>query len=211
MNSVWINNNKNNKKLTVFFNGWGFDETAVKHLNCEDYNVLSVQDYRNFEFDFSLFNFDKYEKKYLVCWSMGVYVSDIFSEYFKNFNKKIAINGTQKMIDDEFGIPTRVYSLTLRHFNETSREKFVQNMFNGKEQHSISPKRNLEELKQELQSLNELNVYASLNFDKVYISTQDKIVPAKNQLNYWLNKTSTELLNAPHYPFFEFKNWKDIL
>ena len=50
-----------------------------------------INDYRNFELDFSQFNFEKYSEKYLICWSMGVYVSNLFIEEFNCFNKKIAI------------------------------------------------------------------------------------------------------------------------
>ena len=39
MKYKWLNNVKN-KKLIIFFNGWGMDENVVKHLDCEDYDVL---------------------------------------------------------------------------------------------------------------------------------------------------------------------------
>ena len=140
---------------------------------------------------------------------MGVMVSNLFSAQFDNFDKKIAINGTPKITDDKFGIPERIFSLTLKRFNETSCEKFAKNMFNGNCE--IKPKRPWQELKQELESLNLIETEQTICFDKAYISTEDKIVPSQNQLNYWLNKTSTELLRAPHYPFVLFKNWKEIL
>lgn len=203
----WLKRTEQNKELIVFFNGWGFDADVIRHLNCENFDVLVISDYRNF--NFKELNFDKYEKKYLISWSMGVMVSNLFCSYFDNFDKKIAINGTPKMIDDEFGIPERIFNLTLKRFNETSCEKFTQNMFNGDGE--IRPKRQWQELKQELESLNSVKTELTMCFDKAYISTEDKIVPARNQLNYWLNKTSTELLSAPHYPFNYFKSWQDIL
>ncbi|MBR6163195.1 DUF452 family protein [bacterium] len=209
MNFVWLNKEEKNSSLIVFFNGWGFDETAVKHLSYSGFDVLVLFDYRDLNFDFKQFDFKKYDKKYLICWSMGVYVSNLFKSEFNDFDRKIAINGTQKMIDDEFGIPKRIYILTLSRFNEKSCEKFVQNMFNGNG--SVKLKRPTEELKEELESLNNLKITDFLKFDKACISTEDRIVPSKNQVNYWLNRTSTELLSAPHYPFNLFKSWEELI
>ena len=121
MQYKWLNK-QNNKKLIVFFNGWGMDEKAVEHLECNNYDILTFYDYRNFEIE--TFDFSKYEKKYLIAWSMGVYVCNYFYDLFKNFDKFIAINGTQKPIDDEFGIPKIIYNLTVENFNDLSCAKF---------------------------------------------------------------------------------------
>ncbi len=211
MNFVWLNKDEKNSSLIVFFNGWGFDETAVKHLGTDGFDVLALFDYRNFEMNFEQFSFEKYDKKYLIAWSMGVYVSNLFKPEFDCFDRKIAINGTQKMIDDEFGIPKRIYNLTLSRFNEQSSKKFVQNMFNGEVDGSVKPKRSTDDLKAELESINNIVLKDFLKFDKAFISTEDKIVPSKNQIDYWLNRTSTQLLSAPHYPFYQFSEWKELL
>lgn len=210
MKTEFINYDEKNSGLIIFFNGWGFDSEVVRHLSCDGYNVCAVSDYRNLNWDFEEINIEKYEKKYLICWSMGVYVSSVFKQIFDKFDKKIAINGTPKMIDDDFGIPKRVYSLTLKRFNEESSIKFAQNMFNSADI-TVKPARETEELREELQNLNDIEINSELSFSKAYISTEDKIIPAKNQLNYWLNKTSTELLNAPHYPFSLFNSWSELL
>ena len=208
MKSSWLNFEDKNKELIVFFNGWGFDEYVVKSLDAKGFDVIVIYDYQDLDFDFSHINFKKYEKKHLICWSMGVMVSNLFGSIFDDFNSKIAINGTPEMIDDEFGIPKRIFALTLKRFNEESAKKFAQNMFG---ETLITPKRSVEELKQELESLNTVKIDVPMCFDKAYISTEDKIVPAKNQLNYWLNKTSTQLLNCQHYPFNQFKRWSELL
>ena len=72
MQYFWLNQKKENKKLILFFNGWGMNEAPVNHLKNDDFDVLILFDYRNFDFDFNQFDFSKYEKKYLICWSMGV-------------------------------------------------------------------------------------------------------------------------------------------
>ena len=53
MKYKWLNRN-NNQKLIVFFNGWGIDENIVKHLDCEDYDVLMFYDYNTLDVDFNL-------------------------------------------------------------------------------------------------------------------------------------------------------------
>ena len=60
MKYKWLNRGENNK-IILFFNGWGMDENVVKHLDCEDYDVLMFYDYNTLETD--LFNklFEQYE------------------------------------------------------------------------------------------------------------------------------------------------------
>ena len=65
MEYKWLNK-KNNKKLIIFFNGWGMDEKIVSDLCAQNYDILTLFDYRTIEtpdFDFS-----NYEKKYLIAW-----------------------------------------------------------------------------------------------------------------------------------------------
>ena len=122
MQYKWLNK-KDNKNLIVFFNGWGMDEKVVKHLNYDDFDVLTFYDYRSFELD--NFDFSKYENKILIAWSMGVYVCNYFYEQFKNFDSFVAVNGTQKPIDENYGIPPMIYNLTVDNFNELSCYKFI--------------------------------------------------------------------------------------
>ena len=40
MQHFWLNKQENNKKLIVFFNGWGMNETPIKHLINEIFNLI---------------------------------------------------------------------------------------------------------------------------------------------------------------------------
>ena len=211
MQYFWLNK-KENKKLIVFFNGWGMNETPVQHLAYNDFDVLILYDYRNLNFDLSQFDFSSYSEKYLVCWSMGVYVSNLFKKDLKDFDKKIAINGTSKIIDDNFGIPTRIYKVTIKFFNEDSCDKFIKNMFNGgKLNPNVTIEKTLEELKEELISIQNVALDDALDFDYAIISSDDKIIPTKNQINFWQNKTKIKQISSTHYPFENFKNWSELL
>ncbi|MBQ7287984.1 MAG: DUF452 family protein [Candidatus Gastranaerophilales bacterium] len=212
MQYFWLNKKDENKKLILFFNGWAMNETPVQHLKNDDFDVLVLFDYRDVDFNLAQFNFSKYDEKYLVCWSMGVYVANLFKKDLFDFDKKIAINGTTSIIDDNFGIPEKIYKITVKLMNEDSCDKFIKNMFdNGKLNPNITITRSLAELKEELISIQKIELKEELAFDKAIISELDRIVPTKNQLNFWQNKTKIEKINSTHCPFEIYSKWTDLI
>ena len=208
MQYKWLNK-KDNKNLIVFFNGWGMDEKVVEHLSFTDYDVLTFSDYRTFEID--NFDFSNYENKVLIAWSMGVYVCCYFYEQFKNFDKFIAINGTQKPIDENYGIPPMIYNLTVDNFNELSCSKFMKKISTTTDLKEYSS-RSLDELKQELISIRNLKVEKLFEFDKAILSTKDRIFPFKNMHNYWTEQ-QVEIIEVEkaHYIFDSYLNWSDLV
>ena len=180
MQYKWLNK-ENNKNLIVFFNGWGMDEKIVSDLYAQNNDILTLFDYRTIEtpdFDFS-----NYEKKYLIAWSMGVFVCNYFYEQYKNFNRYIAINGTLKPIDDNYGIPKSIYDLTVANFNEMSCSKFMRKISATKNLQEYTS-RSLNELKEELIAIRDLKVNNFLPFDTAFLSIKDRIFPFKNMLNF---------------------------
>jgi biotin synthesis protein BioG len=208
MQYKWLNRN-NNKKLIVFFNGWGMNEKIVSNLAFEDFDVLTFFDYRTFEmpdFDFSI-----YEKKYLIAWSMGVYVCNVFYDKLKNFDRFLAINGTQNPIDDNFGIPVLAYNMTIDNFNELTCKKFMKKISSVVDLSEFNT-RSLAELKQELISIRDLKAKQYLSFNKAIISNKDRIFPYKNMVNFWQEK-KVQIIEKDgyHYLFDQYKNWGDLL
>jgi len=208
--------NENNKKLIIFFNGWGMDEIIISHLDRENFDLLVFYDYRDLELDTSVFDLEKYFEKHIIAWSMGVMVSTLFD--FENINSRTAINGTIKAIDDNYGIPLKIYDLTIKGFSEFSIRKFMKRMFDEKPPIDNSSNRDLDSQKEELIKLMEVNqeVNQGINdvaskerkFDRVLVSDTDNIIPTKNQLNYWHNP---EIIKGGHCPFFKYKSWKELL
>lgn len=198
----------NNKKLVIFFNGWGMDEKIVSHLNREEYDVLVLFDYRDLDIQFP--DLTKYDEKYVVAWSMGVMISTLFDGEFGNIKKYIAINGTPKPIDDKYGIPERVYKLTVRGFNQASCQKFMERMFTEIPPIDKFSERSLDSQKEELQNLMGIEG-RYVSFDKVIVSDEDKIIPTKNQLNYWKNPAIIEKIEGGHCPFYKISKWSEIL
>lgn len=199
----WLNR-KNNKELIIFFNGWGMDESVVSHLDCGNYDVLMFYDYNSLNTDFNFQQLNEYSKKHLVSWSMGVMTATLFDI---NPDSAIAINGTLKPIDNQFGIPERIYDLTIKGFNQKGAERFIRSMFD-KEVTTINIKRNLDNQKSELAVLKTYSANSDFQYSKVYISDNDKIIPTKNQCAYW-NKVPN--LSSGHCPFFLFNKWEDVL
>jgi len=51
----------------------------------------------------------------------------------------------------------------------------------------------------------------TLDFDYTIISSDDKIIPTKNQINFWQNKAQIKQINSTHCPFENFKSWSELL
>ena len=143
---------------------------------------------------------------------MGVYVANLFYSELNLFDKKIAINGTAKIIDDNFGIPEKVYKITTKFLNEDSKDKFIKNMFkNGELNPNITITRELTELKEELVSIQKIKIEKELKFNKAIISNDDRIIPTKNQIAFWKDKTQIVQIDSTHCPFEIYKSWQEIV
>lgn len=206
-------NKQNNDKLIIFFAGWSFDYKPFEFLDCEDFDVLILYDYN----DFYLPKIPQYKENYLIAWSMGVFVAYQIRNSLPDFNKKIAINGTPFPVDDEFGIPQKPFLLTLRHAKTGLEGKFYQNIFYKAEEYERYKKtpveRTIENREEELKNLYDKikvteKTYENY-YDKAFVSSNDKIIPTKNQLNFWQNRA--EIIESGHFPYYNFTSWNEIL
>lgn len=208
MKYKWLNK-QNNKKLIVFFNGWGMDEKIVSHLDFENFDLLMFYDYRDLEIE--NFNFSNYEEKYMIAWSMGVYTCNNFTNIFNNFDRKIAINGTLNPIHDEYGIPVLMYDLMIENFSEFTSEKFVNKISTGENLKEYCT-RTSDELKAELIKIKSLSFNEFIKFDKAIVSLKDRIMPAKNQIRFWQKQNITPIeIKALHAIFNLYKKWSELL
>lgn len=211
----WLNK-QNNDKLIVFFAGWSFDYIPFEFLNCKDFDVLFVYDYNSIEWKENL---TFYSEKYLIAWSMGVFAAYLLKDKLPDFNKKIAVNGTPYPVDDEYGIPQKPFILTLRHAKTGLEGKFYQNIFNDTAEYErfikTSVERDIENRVDELKSLFEVIKSNCFEYEKFYecaiISNFDKIIPTKNQINFWQNNAPYKLLESGHFPFYNFTSWNEII
>ena len=203
MKYKWLNINQNNKVI-VFFNGWGMDESVVYHLDFSDYDVLMFYDYNNLDTNFDFNSLDKYKNKSLIAWSMGVMVATLFNQ---KYTSATAINGTLKPIDNKFGIPQKIYDLTIKGFNEKGAQRFIKSMFNENiKLPQIS--RDIENQKSELSALKKYTANSNFKYNRIILSDNDKIIPTKNQIAFWGIEPN---ISSGHCPFMLFKKWEELL
>jgi hypothetical protein len=69
----------------------------------------------------------------------------------------------------------------------------------------------LNELKDELISIQKIELNDKLDYDLALISDNDRIVPTKNQINFWKDKAKNRIINSTHCPFDKFQTWSDLL
>ena len=214
MQSHWLNK-QNNNKIIIFFTGWSFDYMPFEFLNCEDFDVLIIYDYNDLE----LPQIPEYKEYFLISWSMGVYTSYLLKDKLPKFTKKIAINGTPFPVNDEYGIPLKPFILTLRHAKTGLEGKFYQNIFNSEEEYARYNKTQVERtIENRVSELN--NLYSKIKsteisyqnyFDTAIISNNDKIIPTKNQINFWEGKAEIKTVESGHFLYYNFTSWNEIL
>lgn len=211
----WLNKS-GNKKLIIFFCGWSFDEKPFKSSAFGEYDVLFFYDYKNHELPLEI---PDYEEYYLITWSMGVYIAYLLRDKLPKFKEKIAVNGTPFPIDDKLGIPVRTFDLTLKYVDTGLQGKFQRNLFKTEaefEKYLKNPvSREIPEQAEELSALKEFITSSEADYEKFYdraiISSADKIIPPRNQINCWTERVDVVMLDSGHFPFYEFKSWDDIL
>lgn len=216
MKTIWVNNQQSTE-LILFFNGWGMDTNAIKHL---DFGKFDVCMFYNYSDEFSLnIDLSKYPKIHVITWSFGTWVAaKVYRLFNFEISKTFVFNGTFEPIDEKYGISPRLFKQTLKNWSQKTRHKFFIRMLGGQKQfneyQSILPNRQVENQKNELKNLyNQIlnNKISELPTDCAIIGREDLIFTYKNQHNYWENKTKIIEMNLPHYPFYVFKKWAEII
>ena len=208
----WLNK-KNNDKLIIFFTGWSFDYKPFEFLACNDFDVLMFFDYNTLDMP----PIPNYKEYILISWSMGVFSAYLLKDKLPSFSKKIAINGTPLPVNDDYGIPVKPFLLTLRHAKTGLEGKFYQNIFDTPIEYDrylkSAVERPIENRVEELNSLYKKIKNTEIEYkhfyDKAIVSKNDKIIPAKNQINFWQEKA--KIIESGHFPYYNFKSWDEII
>lgn len=211
----------NSEKLIVFFNGWGMDENVVRHLKASNYDVVIFYDYCNLEVSDELVQeINNYKEISIIAWSFGVWASSSVIREFNNIKNSIAINGTLLPIDDKLGIPEKIFNFTLKTLSETTYKTFFKNMFSdfSDDYFNKLPSRSVKNQKEELIKIQnqskEKDFCENVNYyKKSFISNRDKIIPSKNQLEFWTKNNCNKIIyvDKGHCIFDFFKTWDEII
>lgn len=199
-------------QLILVLNGWGMDERPFLPILPTDKDILVLSNYNNLDFDF---DFTKYEKKYLICFSAGVMMAGILKEKLPEFKKSVAVCGSFHIFENQKGLPAEIYeeisNLTMDNalgFREKLIcEKSQLELFNENQPH-----RSLESSLNEFENLQIFaKATAHFEFDSIIIGENDKILPLENQLRAWGENKNTRVVKGGHFLFYNFKSIDDLL
>lgn len=215
MDKTWLNKNQN-KKCILFFNGWGMDENAVKHLEFDNFDVCMFNNYNSLD-DLS-FVFGSYEECYIVAWSLGVWAAANVNLNGNKIAKSIAINGSPKPKDEDLGIPPAIFEATASNWDDKNKQKFNMRVVGGRKEYQLNEavfgNRNVENQQKELIEIDRQlgqGILSEITFDTCIIGTKDLIFPLQNLKRYWTGKTEIKEVEMEHYPFKHFKSWQEIV
>lgn len=177
-------------------------------------DVWICYDYRELTFDADL---SRYREIYLVAWSLGVWVaSRVLTGHpaVAYLTQAVAINGTPCPIDDADGIPEAIFRGTLEQISEEGMRRFNRRMCGNRETvlaYEQIPPRPTETLREELRQLYQLaRPVDSRIWTRAVVSTADRIFPTANLSHYWQGRCPVCLIDAPHFPFYQWTQWNEI-
>lgn len=197
----------NQKRLLLFFAGWGMDETPFLSIHPADKDWMICYDYRSLAFDTHLLQ--PYSHITLIAWSMGVWeASQVMKQYpHLPVYRSLAINGTLYPIHETKGIAPSIFDGTLQGLDEQAILKFQRRMCGSiadyKAFQTVSPQRPVDELKEELAAIQKQ--YLSLppsdfKWQKAIIGKNDRVFLPHSQCLAWKSQTDAiEQVEAAHY------------
>lgn len=211
MNHKLITYNQPNRRLLLFFAGWGMDANPLSTLHRDGYDTLILWNYASPSFPTDIV--ERYDEICVMAWSFGVYHASQFISDNPELpiTRTIAVNGTLQPIDDENGIPTDIFEGTRQNMSERNLTKFYRRMCKDadsfSEFSSVRPRRDADELAKELECIwhrwEQLGHSGSIGqWDAVYISDDDRIIPTSNQMNAWAGHGNIKMLNEGHWADF---------
>ncbi len=225
MKSTWIRR-EGAAELLLFFNGWGMDQRIAEHLRGDSLSatlgpdILAFHDYRSLypepEFMEEVIHYGHIT---VVAWSFGVWVAQQIE--LPPIDRALAINGTLCPIDPMEGIHPDVFQATLATYSEESRNRFNRRMCGGGEAHalfcSIAPQRDVSGQHDELRSLKDhfsappVKSSPAWNYNLAIIGGRDLVFPAQQQFHAWRALPQTIIADMPHFPFFHFRSFRELL
>ena len=196
-----------NTRLILVFSGWSTSASLYADIIKPGWDTAVVTDYSDINFPEEALT--PYTTVYLYCWSMGVWAASRVVPTCK-ITMAFAVNGTEHPIDDQRGIPGRVFRGTADTLNERNLMKFRRRMVgdSGMDIETLSKdSASVVHLKKELETiLFQIDRFSSnspIHWRRVYIGKSDLIFPSNNQRRAWeeVGNRCGEIYesNDPHY------------
>ncbi|MCM1291360.1 MAG: DUF452 family protein [Prevotella sp.] len=204
-----ISHTEGNSRVMLIFAGWSTTPAFYASLTQTGWDLIVVYDYSDLSFDNSIML--NYTTVYVYAWSLGVFAAALALSK-EDYTAAFAINGTEIPADDHFGIPLQIYQGTLNGLSERNLRKFRRRMTDSSEKFSkmmqkLPETNDIEALRTELSTILSATLAKKpqLDWDRVYISLSDHIIPTDAQKRYWQqrNEIPVVTLDGPHLPDFE--------
>lgn len=197
------------ENITLIFGGFGAHPTHF--LPFFPRNCIIVYHYTHLDFTALLEILHSFQNRKitLIAFSMGVFVARVFLEQHAIvLQRKIAINGTEHGIHAQYGIPPKLFKLTLKTFD---LEVFKRNLFSEFLEKTrdfifLDSTTLRKELAFFIESCAQFPMQDSMerHWDCAIISKNDLIFSPRAQQAFWSDKTEIILLDAPHFAFFQW-------
>ncbi|MTH95232.1 pimeloyl-ACP methyl esterase BioG family protein [Roseibium sp. RKSG952] len=205
MKTRWLKR-QGSSRLILLFGGWATGSSVFESLQGSD-DVLVVDDYRHLDLDPAVT--DRYDTRSVLAYSFGV-VSALHWFHATGYrpDRLVAVNGTPFPSCRDKGIDPDVLVATTNSLSQETLARFFRRcgMIIG------NPNPDMEGLREELAVIIRRGAAAPLPFDRIWISTADRIIPSKAQTSAWSEQESAiRYINAPHQPFDATQSWEDWL
>lgn len=189
----------------VVFTGWAIAPDVFDHLTGA-YDILLVSDYRDLNAE--LPDLSAYEQVHLLAWSFGVASYAHWQQGRSDlFTNKVAVNGTLTPVNRATGVPPVAMRKTFETLSPDAYQLFLTRAFNARQPVAhidVGARRD------ELRAIQARGDAPNVAFDRVWISSDDKICPAANQLRAWPVDVIRQI-DASHVAFSLFSDWGDFL
>ena len=201
---------KSPDRLLLVFDGFGGSALrgGAVPLPADGFTVWSVYDYRSE--DFPVEKLKTFREIHLAAWSLGVWQAARVLRGVK-LASAIALNGTLKPIDPEYGIAPEIFAATRDNWSEAARLKFNRRIALPTEFASPRP---VAEEQEELRLLFDRICGSAGTPENIYklavIGTKDRIFLPENQRAFWRTTDVRTIELDAHFLWDKIESVEDI-
>ena len=189
--------------LTLVFGGWALGPAPFAELSGGG-DVLVVDDFRDLADD--LPEIAEYDQARMLAYSFGVAsAAHWLAGKTLRPSHRVAVNGTLFPADAERGIAPDMVAATADGLTKASFARFCRRAgLNGP-----PPDLDIPTAQAELRSIAARGPALEMEFDRIWISTRDRIIPTGAQQAAWASVPhAVRSIDGPHVPFSAGQSWE---
>ncbi|MDE7160786.1 MAG: DUF452 family protein [Muribaculaceae bacterium] len=216
MKTDFIFRSPSSSRLILIFAGWSTGPELYSGIHRKGWDVAVCHGYGDFLIPEGILG--PYETVIVYAWSFGVFAA-MRALRGKRVTSAYALNGTGCPVDAERGIDPAIFKGTLEGLSLLSLTKFRRRMAGsaagmGNLGKHLDPAPDIEVLRSELAAIEKeyINVRKeeiddTLPWRRVFISTDDRIIPYESQLRFWKQHPSApEIVTLPGAHYFPLQD-----